>query len=248
MKNLKMILAYDGSRYKGWQKQEDNDLTVQGKVQSTLSKMTGEAIEVSGCVRTDVGVHAENYTANFHTNSDLSIDAILDYLYEFLPEDITVKSMVEASEKFHAGFNIKSITYVYKININEFRNVFNRKYVYHSEANLNLEEMRIAAKILVGCHDFQGFATVTDSNNKSTTKNINYINITDENGMVEIEINADDFLWNMVRIIIASLLDIGEGKLEVEDIETLLTEKTESKYTLMAKSKGLSLRKVEYLN
>lgn len=245
MKNLKMILAYDGSRYKGWQKQQDNDLTVQGKIQGVLSKMAGEAIEVSGCQRTDVGVHAENYTANFHINSDLSIDAILDYLYEFLPEDITVKSMVEASERFHAGFNIKSITYVYKINNNEFRNVFNRKYVYHSEANLNLEKMRIAAEILVGFHDFQGFATVTD-NTKFTTKTINYINVIDKNGDVEIEINGDDFLWNMVRIIIASLLDIGEGKLEVEDIETLLTEKTESKYTLMAKSKGLSLRNVEY--
>ncbi|MGH4137631.1 tRNA pseudouridine(38-40) synthase TruA [Clostridium sp.] len=246
MRNLKIILAYDGSRYKGWQKQQDNDLTVQGKIQSVLSKMVGEDIEVEGCARTDVGVHAENYTANFHINSDLSDETILEYLYEFLPDDITVKSMVEASERFHAGFNIKSITYVYKININEFRNVFNRKYVYHSEANLNLEKMRIAAEILVGCHDFQGFATVTDNNNKSTTKTINYINITDKNGMVEMEINADDFLWNMVRIIIASLLDIGEGKLEVEDIETLLTEKTESKYTLMAKSKGLSLRNVEY--
>jgi len=245
MKNLKMILAYDGSRYKGWQKQVDNDLTVQGKIQSVLSKMAGEDIEIEGCARTDVGVHAENYMANFHTNCDLSIEKMLDYLYEFLPADIVVKSMVEASERFHVGYNIKSITYVYKININDFRNVFNRKYVYHSESNLNLKEMRIAAESLVGCHDFQGFATVTDST-KSTTKTINYINITEENGMVEIEINGDDFLWNMVRIIMASLLDIGEGKLEVEDIETLLTEKTESKYTLMAKTKGLSLRNVEY--
>ncbi|MGV8984332.1 tRNA pseudouridine(38-40) synthase TruA [Clostridium sp.] len=247
MRNLKMILAYDGSRYKGWQKQQDNDLTVQGKIQSVLSKMEGEAIEVDGCTRTDVGVHAENYMANFHINSDLSIDAILDYLHEFLPEDIAVKSIVETSERFNSAYNIKSSTYVYKINNNQFRSVFNRKYVYHSEANLNLEEMRIAAEDLVGCHDFQGFATVAE-NTKSTTRTINYINIIEKDGFVEIEINADDFLWNMVRIIIASLLDIGEGKLMLEDIETLLTERTESKYTLMAKSKGLSLRSVEYLN
>ncbi|MBZ9625372.1 tRNA pseudouridine(38-40) synthase TruA [Clostridium sp. FP2] len=245
MRNLKMILEYDGSRYKGWQKQEDNDLTLQGKIQSVLSKMAGEPIEVSGCVRTDVGVHAENYMANFHTNSDLSNEAILDYLYEFLPEDIVVKSMVEASEKFHVAYNIKSITYVYKINNNELRNVFNRKYVYHSEGKLNLEKMRIAAESLVGTHDFQGFTTVT-ADTKSTIRTINYINIIEKNDMVEIEINGNDFLWNMVRIIIASLIDIGEGKLEVEDIETLLTEKTESKYSLMAKSKGLSLRNIEY--
>jgi len=245
MRNLKIILEYDGSRYKGWQKQEDNDLTVQGKIQSVLSKMAGETIEVSGCERTDVGVHAENYMANFHTDCDLSIDAMLDYLYEFLPDDIVVKSMVEASERFHVAFNIKSITYVYKINNNELRNVFNRKYVYHSEEKLNLEEMRIAAESLVGTHDFKGFSTLTE-NAKSTIRTINYINIAEKNGMIEIEINGDDFLWNMVRIIIASLLDISEGKLKLEDIETLLNEETEIKYSLMAKTKGLSLRKVEY--
>lgn len=245
MRNLKMILEYDGSRYKGWQKQEDNVLTVQGKIQGVLSKMTGEAIQLAGCERTDVGVHAENYMANFHTDCDLSIEAMSDYLYEFLPEDIVVKSMVEASEKFHVGYNIKSITYVYKINNNELRNVFNRKHVYHSEVKLNLEEMRIAAESLVGTHDFQGFATVTP-NTKSTIETINYINIIEKNGMIEIEINGNGFLWNMVRIIIASLLDIGEGKLTLMDIETLLNEKTESKYTLMAKTKGLSLRNVVY--
>jgi tRNA pseudouridine38-40 synthase len=245
MRNLKMILEFDGSRYKGWQKQGDNELTVQGKIESVLSKMAGETIQVVGCERSDVGVHAENYMANFHTDCELSIEDMLNYLYEFLPEDIVVKSMVEVSERFHVVHNIKSITYVYKINNNEVRNVFNRKYVYHTGMKLNLEEMRMGAESLVGTHDFQGFATVTPDT-KSTTKTINYINIIEKNGMIEIEVNADGFLWNMVRIVIASLLDIGEGKLKVEDIETLLTEKTESKYTLMVKTKGLSLRTVEY--
>jgi tRNA pseudouridine38-40 synthase len=245
MKNLKMILEFDGSRYKGWQKQDDNNLTLQGKIQTVLSKMTGESIEISGCERTDVGVHAERYMANFHTNCNLSIDEILNYLYESLPEDIVVKSIEEASEKFHAAYNIKSITYVYKINNNELRNVFNRKYVYHSELKLNLDDMRVAAGYLVGTHDFQGFATVA-TNIKTTIGTINYINIIEENGIIEIEINGVNFLWNMVRIIIASLLDIGEGKLKLEDIDTLLNEVTEPKYTLMAKTKGLSLRNIEY--
>ena len=245
MRNLKMILEFDGSRYKGWQKQEDNDLTVQGKIEGVLTKLAGELIQVLGCERTDVGVHAESYMANFHTNCDLSIEAMMDYLYENLPEDIVVKSMVEASERFHAAYNIKSKTYVYKINNNQLRDVFNRKYVYHTDMKLNVEEMKIAAEALVGTHDFQGFATVTP-NTKSTTKTINYINIIEKNGMIEIEVNAEDFLWNMVRIIMASLLDIGEGKLKIEDIETLLTERTESKYSLMVKTKGLALRNVEY--
>ncbi len=245
MRNLKIILEYDGSRYKGWQKQQDNDLTVQGKIQNVLSKMAGENIEVEGCTRTDVGVHAENYLANFHTDCNLSIDAMLDYLYESLPEDIVVKSMVEASERFHVAYNIKSITYVYKINNNQTRNIFNRKYVYHSEIKLDLEEMRTAAEALVGTHDFHGFATLTGKE-KSTIRTINYINITEKNDIIEIEINGNDFLWNMVRIIIASLIDIGEGNLSLDDIETLLSEQTEIKYSLMAKSKGLSLRNVEY--
>ncbi len=245
MRNLKMILEYDGSRYKGWQKQADNDLTLQGKIESTLSKISGETIEVSGCERTDVGVHAENYVANFHTNCDLSVEAIMDCLYEFLPNDIVVKSMIEASERFHVGYNIKSITYVYKISNSELRNVFNRKYVYNSEVKLNIEEMRITAETLVGTHDFQYLATVSP-NTKSTVKTINYINITEENNMIEIEINADDFLWNMVRIIVGSLLEVGKGKINAMDIEKLLNEKTASEYIPMAKAKGLSLRNVEY--
>ena len=245
MRNLKMILEYDGSRYKGWQKQADNDLTLQGKIESTLSKISGETIEVSGCERTDVGVHAENYVANFHTNCDLSVEAIMDCLYEFLPNDIVVKSMIEASERFHVGYNIKSITYVYKISNSELRNVFNRKYVYNSEVKLNIEEMRITAETLVGTHDFQYLATVSP-NTKSTVKTINYINITEENNMIEIEINADDFLWNMVRIIVGSLLEVGKGKINAMDIEKLLNEKTASEYIPMAKAKGLCLRNVEY--
>ncbi|MCB2293452.1 tRNA pseudouridine(38-40) synthase TruA [Clostridium algoriphilum] len=245
MRNLKTILEYDGSRYKGWQKQADNDLTVQGKIESSLSKMAGERIEVAGCERTDVGVHAENYTANFHTDCDLSIDAIMDYLYESLPDDIVVKSMVEASERFHVGYNIKSITYVYKISNSEQRNVFNRKYVYNSEMKLNIDEMRITAESLVGTHDFQYLATVSP-NTKSTVKTINYINITEENNIIEIEINADDFLWNMVRIIMGSLLEVGKGKINAMDIEKLLTETTASAYIPMAKAKGLALRGVEY--
>lgn len=245
MRNLKMILEFDGSRYKGWQKQEDNDLTVQGKIESALSKMTGEIIEVAGCARTDIGVHAENYTANFHTNCDLNIEVMMDYLYEFLPDDIALKSMVEASEKFHSGYNIKSITYVYKISNSELRNVFNRKYVYNSEGKLNIEEMRITAETLVGAHDFQYLSTVS-TNTKSTIKTINYINITEENNIIEIEINADEFLWNMVKIVMGSLLEVGKGKIGVMDIEKLLTETTASAYIPMAKAKGLSLRNVEY--
>jgi len=245
MKNLKMILELDGSRYKGWQKQGDNDLTIQGKIEEVLSKMTEEAVQLSGCERSDVGVHAENYMANFHTNCKLSNEAMLDYLQEELPKDIAVKSLEEASEKFHAAYNIKSKTYVYKINNNELRDVFNRKYVYHTDVKLNLEEMKITAEALVGKHDFESFSTVTETP-RDTIKTINYINITEEDGIIEIEINGDDFLWNMVRIVIGGLLEVGKGNLRPMDIEYLVKDKTASAYIPMAKTKGLSLRGVQY--
>jgi len=245
MKNLKMILELDGSRYKGWQKQGDNDLTIQGKIEEVLSKMTEEAVQLSGCERSDVGVHAENYMANFHTNCKLSNEAMLDYLQEELPKDIAVKSLEEASEKFHAAYNIKSKTYVYKINNNELRDVFNRKYVYHTDVKLNLEEMKITAEALVGKHDFESFSTVTETP-RDTIKTINYINITEEDGIIEIEINGDDFLWNMVRIVIGGLLEVGKGNLRPMDIEYLVKDKTASAYIPMAKTKGLTLKSVQY--
>lgn len=126
-----MIIQYDGTRYRGWQKQKDVDLTIQNKLETVLSKMTGEEIQVIGCGRTDTGVHADNYVANFKTNYMATIDDILDYLYEYLPEDIVVKSMKDTSDRFHARYNVKGKTYVYTINNNRYRDVFSRKYAYH---------------------------------------------------------------------------------------------------------------------
>lgn len=200
MRNLKMILEYDGTRYKGWQKQKKDVLTIQDKIETVLSKMTGEDIQVIGCGRTDAGVHAENYVANFHTNCDFTVDYMLDYLYEFLPEDIVVKTMKDTSERFHARYNVKSKTYVYRINNNKFRSVFNKKYAYHDNEKLNISAMKDAAEFLIGTHDFKSF-TRLKSNSKSTIRAIKYINITENQGIISIEVNGNGFLLNMVRII-----------------------------------------------
>ena len=133
MKNYKIIVQFDGSKYKGWQKLKDNDLSIQEKIETVLSTMTGEGIQVIGCGRTDAGTHAENYTASFHTNSKMSPKLISNHLYEYLPQDIVVKSVEEVDERFHAQHNAKSKTYVYSITKGKFRNVFNRKYSFHSE-------------------------------------------------------------------------------------------------------------------
>jgi len=245
MRNLKMTIAYDGFKYKGWQKQKENDLTIQGKIEAVLSKMTGEAIQLVGCGRTDAGVHAENYIANFHTKCSFSTDAMLDYLYEFLPEDIVIKSMENVAERFHARYNVKSKTYVYRINNNKFRDVFNRKYTYHLVEKLNLTEMRSASKVLIGSHDFQSFTNSRNSD-KSTVRTINYINIIEKDGFLTIEVNGDGFLLNMVRIIVGTLIEVGKGNFKPIDVEKILKEKKRWEAGPLAQAKGLCLRDVQY--
>jgi tRNA pseudouridine38-40 synthase len=245
MRNLKMTITYDGSKFKGWQKQKATDLTIQGKIEAVLSKMSGEEIQVVGCGRTDSGVHAENYIANFHTKCAFSINMMLDYLYEYLPEDIVVKFIENVDDRFHARYNVKAKTYVYIINNNKFRDVFNRKYVYHLAEKLNLAEMRSAAEGLIGSHDFQSFTNARNSD-KSTIRTINYLNILEKDGLVEIEVNGNGFLWNMVRVIAGTLIEVGKGKLKPIDIERILIEKKRWEAGPLAQAKGLCLRNVQY--
>lgn len=245
MRNLRITVEFDGSRYKGWQKQKEGIPTIQDKIEKVLSKMTGEEIQVIGCGRTDSGVHAENYVANFHTECQFSADAMLEYLYEFLPEDIVVKAMKDTSERFHARYKVKSKTYVYRINNNRFRNVFNRRYVYHSDVKLDLDRMREAAELLIGTHDFQSFTSLKPGT-KSTVRTLNYININENDGLIEIEVNGNSFLLNMVRIIAGTLMEAGKGEMNPQDVEKVLNQKKRSEAGPIAQAKGLCLKSVEY--
>ncbi len=245
MKNFKIIVQYDGSKYKGWQKLKDSDLSIQEKIETVLSKMTGEEVQVIGCGRTDAGTHAENYVANFHTDSKMSPKLISNYFYEFLPQDIVVKSVEEVDERFHAQHNVKSKTYVYSITKGKFRNVFNRKYSFHSEEKLNLTEMRNAAGYLIGTNDFQSFTSLKEGS-KSTIRTINSLDII-ENGMViEIVINSSDFLLHMARLIVGILLEVGKNKMEAIDVQKILNDKKRTEAVPMAQPKGLCLRDVQY--
>ncbi len=245
MKNFKIIVQYDGSRYKGWQKFKDNNLSIQDKIETVLSKMTGEEIQVIGCGRTDAGTHAENYVANFHTNSNRSPKLILNYFYEFLPEDIVVKSVEEVPERFHAQHNMKSKTYVYSITKGRLRNVFNRKYSFHSLEKIDLIQMRNAAEYLVGTHDFQSFTSLKEGS-KSTIRTINSLDII-ENGMViEIVINCNDFLLHMARLIVGILLEVGQGKVKATEVQNILNAKKFTQAVPFAQPKGLCLRDVQY--
>lgn len=245
MRNIKMIIEYDGTNYKGWQKQAGAVKTVQGRLEELLSSLLGEEVQLVGCGRTDAGVHALNYTANFHINSRMNVNEIFDYMYANLPEDISIKDIRDASERFHARYNILSKTYVYRINNSEIKNVFDRKYIHNIRDRLNQDNMRLCAEILTGTHDFQSFTTLK-SKTKSTVRTVNYIHITEKDGIMEIEINGNGFLWNMVRIIVGTLIEAGKGKLNRSDVENILNAKKRSDAGPIASARALFLKDVEY--
>ena len=249
MRNIRMTIQYDGSRYKGWQKQNIKGMdvsTIQGKIENVLSKMTGEEIQVIGCGRTDTGVHADKYIANFKTNSEKKLSDISKYLHEFLPEDISVISLRNVSDRFHSRLNAISKTYVYTIDNNRFANVFIKKYAYHVEGQLNIEKMKEASKYFIGTHDFKGFSGVKDKSKKSTVRTINYINITEKDNIIKIEYNGNGFLINMVRILSGTLINVGKGQIEPEDIKKMLQSKQRSELAVKAPAKGLCMKEVNY--
>lgn len=240
-----MIIQYDGTRYKGWQKQNENVNTVQGKLENIINTMVKEEVTLVGCGRTDAGVHALNYTANFHTNSNMKSEEMFKYINDNLPEDIALLSLKDASERFHARYNIQSKTYMYRINNSGVKNIFDRKYIHNIDEKLNLEKMRQCSQVLIGTHDFQSFTTLK-SKTKSTVRTINYINIEEKNNIVEIDVNGNGFLWNMVRIILGTLIEAGKGKLDIEDVENILNAKKRADAGPMVPAKALFLKDVEY--
>ncbi|MDB8791639.1 tRNA pseudouridine(38-40) synthase TruA [Romboutsia sp. 1001216sp1] len=245
MRNIKMTIKYDGSRYKGFQRLKDNDMTIQGKIEDVLSKMTNEHIEIIGSGRTDMGVHARGQVANFKTNSKLSLKKMQDYLYNYLPEDMVITELEEVEERFHSRYNVKSKTYLYKIDNNKYHDPFTRRYTTHIEKKLNIDLMREASEYLVGEHDFTSFAS-SKSKKKSNVREIHSIVINENNNMIDIYVQGNGFLYNMVRIIAGALIDVGSKRKTPQDIKIMLENKDRSKSSDTAPAKGLCLYKVTY--
>ncbi|MPM43675.1 tRNA pseudouridine synthase A [bioreactor metagenome] len=175
----------------------------------------------------------------------MNTDDMHKYLNDKLPDDIAVKSIKNASERFHARYNILSKTYMYRINNSGIKNVFDRKYIHSIDEKLNIEKMRECAAVLVGTHDFQSFTTLK-SKTKSTVRTINFINIEDNDGIIEIDVNGNGFLWNMVRIILGTLIEAGKEKLNPEDVKNILEAKKRAEAGPMVPAKALFLKDVEY--
>lgn len=245
MRNIKITIEYDGSRYKGFQRLTDSENTIQGKLESVLSKMADEKIEIIGSGRTDMGVHARNQVANFKTNSNLSIKKINEYLNKYLPEDIVIKNVEEVDDRFHSRYNVKQKVYLYKINNSKNQDVFLRKYSTHIERELDIDLMKKASEYLVGEHDFTSFAS-SKSKKKSNVREIYSITINKNKDIIDIFVEGNGFLYNMVRIIVGALIDVGLHKKTPEDIKIMLDELDRSKASDTAPAKGLYLYSVKY--
>ena len=245
MKNFKMHISYDGSRYNGWQRLKDKNNTIQGKIEDVLSEMTGHKIEIIGSGRTDKGVHAANQVANFHVDTELSANDILEYLNKYLPMDISVRKVEEVGDRFHSRFNAKQKTYTYRIWNSRVHNVFERKYLYVVEEDLDIERMREAAEKFLGTHDFVAFSSVKKTN-KSTVRTLTEASVSQKGTEITITLSGDGFLYNMVRIICGTIVQIGLGEMEIAQIDKIFESKLRSNAGITLPAQGLILTDVEY--
>ncbi|KOA20468.1 tRNA pseudouridine synthase A [Clostridium homopropionicum DSM 5847] len=245
MRNIKLTIQYDGSRYKGWQKLGNEDNTIQGKIEKVLRELTGEEIELIASGRTDAGVHAYNQIANFHTNSKILNKEILTYCYKYLPSDIVIKSLQEVANDFHSRYLAKKKIYIYKIYNGTFHDVFSRKYSYHVPEQLNIEIMKKAATIFIGKHDFKSF-TALKSKKKSTIREIYSIDIVKKDNDIQIALNGNGFLHKMVRIIVGTLIQAGLEKITIEEIIEIMHKKDRSLASDTAPAHGLFLKEIIY--
>lgn len=246
MRNIKLNLEYDGSRYSGWQrlgKGESNN-TIENKLLEILQKMTGEKAEFNCACRTELGVHAYGQVVNFKTESRLKLYEIKNYFNRYLPMDIAVIEAEEMPERFHATLNAKSKTFLYRIAIGDAPSVFDRKYTYYSFDTPDVDMMKQATGQLLGKHDFKNFSTVMK--NKSTIKEIQWINIYQDAKEIQITIRANDFLHNMARMIVGTLIEIGLNQRALGDISKILDPAENIIGSAPASAQGLFLESVEY--
>ena len=255
MRNFRMILQYEGTRYQGWQRQESTDNTIQGKLEAVLSKMTGQKIEIQGAGRTDAGVHAFGQVANFHADTGMTEVEIQDYLNRYLPEDIAVISLKEVAERFHSRLNATGKTYCYRVINSDVPHVFDRRYVHVIEQKLDVEAMQKAARYLIGTHDFKAF-TSNKRGKKSTVRTMESIQIervtSFSMGMsrkadeIRFLYSGNGFLYHMVRIITGTLLEVGMHKRKPEEIAEILASEARECAGELAPAKGLALMEVRY--
>lgn len=244
MRNIKLTIQYDGTRYAGWQTQK-NGLAIQEIIERAIRKITGEKAHLTGSGRTDAGVHAKAQVANFKTRSRIPLKNIRMALNSALPDDIVISKAEEAQPDFNAQRSARSKLYRYTIFNKDFIDPFLRKYAARCFYRIDLGLMRKAAGILAGRHDFTSFRTM-DGIKKNALRTIKYIKIEKSGDLVYIYIEADGFLYNMARSIAGTLIEVGRGKYRVCDVKKILSMKNRRWSGPTMPAKGLCLMKVRY--
>ena len=244
-RNYRAVLQYEGTRYQGWQKQITTDNTIQGKLEVLLSKMAGDTVEVNSSGRTDAGVHAYGQVISFSCDTDKSPEEIMEYMNQYLPEDIGVLSVVVAGDRFHARLNATGKIYRYRVLNSNVPKVFDRKFVFQVPESLDLEAMKKGISYLEGKHDFKAF-TAKKNTKKSTVRTIHEIKMEEIDGELVFTFYGDGFLYHMVRILMGTLIEIGQHRRSPESILEAFESGDRVKAGFLAPAQGLALMQVFY--
>ena len=246
MRNIKLIIEYDGKPFNGWQKQPEK-LNIQGEIERAIEEITGEKVDLIASGRTDAGVHSFGQTANFKTNSNIPIEKFAIAINSKLKKSIVIKSAEEVDERFHSRYNCVRKRYRYVINNSQCGSAIFRALEYHVPVKLDVEKMKEAAKYFEGEHDFKGFKA-TGGNNKSTVRTIYKAEViyNEEDKRIMVELTGNGFLYNMVRIISGTLVEVGLGKIEPKEIKKIIEAKDRTKAGKTLPAQGLYLMEVEY--
>ena len=244
MRNIKLVIEYDGKSFNGWQKQP-NKLNIQGEIEKAIGEITGEEIELIASGRTDAGVHSLGQVANFKTNSKIDIEKFPYAINSKLKKSIVIKSAEEVPERFHSRYSVHSKTYRYTINNSKFGTALYRDMEYHFPIKLDENKMQEAAKYFEGEHDFKAFKA-SGTSSKSSVRIIYKAVVKRQDDRVIIELTGNGFLYNMVRIIAGTLVDVGIRKIEPEEIKNIIEEKDRKKAGKTLPARGLCLLEVQY--
>lgn len=245
MRNIKLIIEYDGTNYLGWQIQPKGD-TIQGVIEEKLKRITGEDIHLIGSGRTDAGVHALGQVANFKTNSRIDILSLKKALNSLLPKDIVIKKVEEVDLNFNARKDVKSKVYEYRILNQDTPSAFLRAYAWHIPYKINWNEIKKATQILIGEHDFSSFRSAGSKVKNNIRKILRAEWKKGQEGLILFEIEASGFLKQMVRSIIGTLIEVGKTKIDAQEFKNILESRDRRKAGPTAPAHGLFLKEVKY--
>lgn len=244
MRNLLVEISYDGSHYHGWQIQK-NAVTVQEIFQNAVEKVFCSRPDLKGCSRTDSGVHANSYFVSFKTDKKIEVERVVTALNTYLPKDIAVLCCKEADDDFHARYSVKTKEYIYKLYNGKIRNPFYNHYAYHYRYPIDADYLNSEAKAFIGTHDFSGFCSA-NSGVEDTVRTVKNFEVFRKDDMVYFKVEANGFLYNMVRIMVGTLLFVNEEKIKQGELKTVIESKNRKMAGKTAPPDGLYLNKINY--